>query len=89
MRDGLATSCAEPGYETAYGGKQHLPKSSAEELGFDYICEDERDELARACGRYVEQAHSRPFCLVASFINPHDICHLAINEFATKGSTCF
>jgi choline-sulfatase len=57
----------------------------ATDLGFEYICQDERDELAEVCANYLKQDHDKPFFLVASFINPHDICHLAISEFAEDG----
>ncbi len=74
------------GYETKYGGKVHLPcRTTAEEIGFDYICEDERDELAAVCADYIKQKHDKPFFLVASFINPHDICLLAMKKFADEG----
>ena len=70
------------GYDTAYGGKVHLPKMNAEDIGFDYICKNERDELARVCADYVKQPRENPFLLVASFINPHDICYMALRDFA-------
>jgi choline-sulfatase len=70
------------GYEVAYGGKQHLPQTNAEKLGFDYICKDERDELADVCAEFLRAKHGKPFLLVASFINPHDICYMGIREFA-------
>jgi choline-sulfatase len=76
----------DAGYETKFGGKVHLPcRTTAEEIGFDYICEDERDELADVCADYIKQKHDKPFFLVASFINPHDICLMAMKEFATEG----
>lgn len=72
----------DAGYEAAYGGKTHLPKGmSPAEMGFDYICADERDELAATCARYVSTIRDRPFFLVVSFINPHDICHMAIEAY--------
>ncbi len=72
----------EAGYETVYGGKEHLPKSRAVDHGFDYICGDERMGLAHACADYLRQNHDKPFLLVAHFINPHDICYMAIRAFA-------
>jgi choline-sulfatase len=81
VEGGLGWLLRDAGYDVAYAGKQHLPKLNAEALGFDYICEDERDELARVSADYVRQPHEQPFCLVASFINPHDICHMAIRDF--------
>lgn len=68
------------GYETAYGGKTHVP-GKIEDYGFDVITADSRDELAAACATFLKKRHDRPFLLVASFINPHDICYMAINDF--------
>jgi choline-sulfatase len=68
------------GYETAYGGKTHVPGNIAN-YGFDVITGDQRDELATACADFLKKPHDKPFLLVASFINPHDICYMAINDF--------
>ena len=71
----------EAGYDTAYAGKVHLPKgTTAEQIGFTYITSDERDECAEVCADYLLREHARPFFLVASFINPHDICYMAIRD---------
>jgi choline-sulfatase len=70
------------GYETAYGGKVHLPKMSVEDIGFDCISEDQRDGLADKCVDFIQKDHDKPFFLVASFINPHDICYMAIRDYA-------
>ena len=84
-RGGLGWLLREAGYETAYGGKVHLPKGlKPEDLGFDVISTDERDGLAEACAQYVARDHREPYCLVASFINPHDICYMTIRDFATS-----
>ena len=70
------------GYDAVYGGKVHLPGMRAEDAGFDYICRDERDNLAAACAEYINRERNNPFLLVASFINPHDICYMVIRDFA-------
>jgi len=69
------------GYETAYGGKVHLPMTPAA-MGFDYITRDERAGLADACAAFLRRQHPKPFLLVASFINPHDICYMAPHAHA-------
>jgi choline-sulfatase len=79
---GLGWLLREAGYDTAYGGKVHLPRMTPEDLGFDVITGDERDGLAEACASYIREDRERPFLLVASFINPHDICYMAIRDFA-------
>lgn len=70
------------GYETAYGGKVHVPKMNAVDLGWDYFCKDERDRLAIEAADFIRSDHDRPWACVASFINPHDICHHAIRAYA-------
>ena len=71
------------GYQTAYGGKTHFPLGlTPEDYGFETISRDDRDKLAGDCARFLARDHSKPFLLVASFINPHDICHMAIRDFA-------
>jgi choline-sulfatase len=80
QQQGLGWLLRDAGYEVAYGGKEHLPRMRATDLGFEYITDDERDELARVCADFVRRPHDRPFFLVASFINPHDICYMAIRD---------
>ncbi len=83
QKEALGWLIRSAGYETTYGGKVHMPDQiSAEQLGFNYICEDEKAELAEACAQYIKEDHNQPFFLVASFINPHDICHMAMDDFA-------
>jgi len=80
---GLGWLLRRAGYETVYGGKVHLPKkTSPEEMGFDVITSDERDGLAEVGADYLRRDHDGPFLLVASFINPHDICYMAIRDRA-------
>lgn len=71
------------GYRTAYGGKTHFPLGlTPEDFGFETISCDDRDGLAEDCVQFLCGDHADPFLLVASFINPHDICHMAIRDFA-------
>ena len=79
---GLGWTLKKGGYDAVFAGKQHLPKMRAEDLGFDVITHDERDELASVTSDFVRQPHEKPYFLVASFINPHDICYMAIREHA-------
>ncbi len=82
LQNGLGWLLREAGYETMYGGKVHLPKgTSPEQIGFEVYTKDERYELARAAAEYVRGEHDRPYFLVASFINPHDICYMGIRDF--------
>ncbi len=69
------------GYETVYGGKVHLPRQMGlAAIGFRNLTGNPRGKLADACVQFLKQPHAKPFLLVASFINPHDICYMAIND---------
>jgi len=68
------------GYDAAYGGKVHLP-FGIQPYGFRMITRDEREGLSEACAAFLRREHDHPFMLVASFINPHDICYLALNDY--------
>ncbi len=83
---GLGHLVRAAGYETAYGGKVHLPGLTPEELGFEYISQNQRDGLADACAAFLGQKRHKPFFLVTSFINPHDICFMAIRDHAATKS---
>jgi choline-sulfatase len=80
------------GYNTVYGGKIHLPgqkgvRGRVESYGFEYISTNDRegrDGLADVCAQFLSQKHDQPFLMVASFINPHDICYMAINAHRTR-----
>jgi len=82
---GLGTLLKQNGYDAVYGGKVNLPDMSAESLGFDYICADERDLLAETFADYIRKRDgNKPFAAVASFIDPHDICLMAVSDFADR-----
>lgn len=75
------------GYECAYGGKWHVPESRGvpNGLGFQKICDMNDHQLADRCIAFLEQDHQRPFLLVASFDNPHNICEWARNQLLPWG----
>lgn len=78
------------GYETVYGGKVHLPRKMKDirTLGYRLLTGNSRQELADLCADFLKGEHAKPFFLFASFINPHDICYMAINEFSrSKGGS--
>jgi arylsulfatase A-like enzyme len=63
------------GYDTFYGGKVHMCAQLAPlNAGYDEYFKDQRDELPAACVEFIERKREKPFFVVASFINPHDIC---------------
>ncbi len=70
-------------YETYYAGKWHLPRTYMAEIpGFDVLPGGIGGQgnvgdscVSRACEDFLwERSSSRPFLLVASFLQPHDIC---------------
>ncbi|MFQ5808182.1 MAG: sulfatase, partial [Armatimonadota bacterium] len=81
-RRSLGWILRDAGYETAYGGKVHLPgpMGKIEDCGFTNLTGDSRAPLADACATFLKARHDKPFLLVASFINPHDICYMAIRD---------
>lgn len=88
LENGLGRLLKKAGYEPVYGGKEHFPYMNAKQLGFDYICSDEREQLAEVCAEYINKYDKKqPFAMVASFINPHDICLMAISDFAESSET--
>jgi len=68
------------GYQTVYGGKWHLPKSFDDMTAFDKLIGgssqggDMDAPLAAARAKWLRGNPRDPFLMVASFMNPHDIC---------------
>ncbi len=73
------------GYRCAYAGKWHIPGATPEELGFTELCGRGDGEVPRGCIEFLNQDHEAPFLLVASFINPHDICQWARSQPLPQG----
>lgn len=78
---------ADGGYKTGYVGKWHLPVpvSKVSQHGFQYIqntrFQDFNDGATPSfCARFIKENAKQPFLLVASFLNPHDICEWARGE---------
>ena len=66
---------SDAGYDCAYGGKWHIPEASLPQgHGFRNICDFNDRELAGKCVEFINGPHARPFLLIASFDNPHNIC---------------
>ncbi|KIC04094.1 sulfatase [Flavobacterium sp. JRM] len=75
------------GYKTGYVGKWHLPVPTTKKSqhGFEYIentnFQDYNDAATPSfCARFIKENKNTPFLLVASFLNPHDICEWARDE---------
>ena len=73
-------------YECAYAGKWHLGGGSVTEgHGFAKISERGDDHIAERSADFLRQEHQKPFLLVASFVNPHDICQWARSQTLPLG----
>lgn len=79
----IAAFLKNAGYDLIYGGKEHLPKPLLPDtLGFTDISDNERLELAHTAAGFIKSTHEKPYYMVLSFINPHDICYMGIRDFA-------
>ena len=70
-------------YEAVYAGKWHLPRTYTSNIpgfkvihtgigGFGYLCDT---AMSRACEGFLRnRSKNKPFLMVASFMQPHDIC---------------
>ncbi|WP_209331816.1 sulfatase family protein [Lunatimonas salinarum] len=77
----------QAGYELVFGGKQHFPAPlHPESLGFQVLTEDGREELAARAAEFIQGNRSKPYFMMVSLINPHDICYMAIRDFADSVS---
>jgi arylsulfatase A-like enzyme len=84
----MGTYLRRAGYESAYAGKWHLPykENEVETHGFKILAGKVPDDrVAESAARYLRQKHDRPFLLVASFVNPHDICQYARGDPLPNG----
>jgi len=73
------------------------PRMRVRKLGYRNLTGNSRQGLADACAKFIKARHdpstrsassrragsgqAKPFFLFASFINPHDICYMAINAY--------
>jgi arylsulfatase A-like enzyme len=84
------------GYQTVYGGKWHLPKSFDGMTSFEKLIggsgqgKDMDAPLGGACTDWLRRKPQGPFLMVASFMNPHDVCqwireHPGAHEYAEIG----
>lgn len=76
----LGTYFRQAGYETAYFGKWHLcyGKNNTESHGFETLDTNQHDPTAAdKAVRWLGQKHEKPWLLVVSFLNPHNICEFA------------
>lgn len=75
------------GCECVYGGKWHVPETAIPNgHGFRSICCLDDAALPNRCREFLESPHDRPFFLVASFDNPHNICEWRCQQNLPWGS---
>ena len=86
FKNGLGELMQANGYDCVYGGKWHLPEISIPSgVGFENIANSGDDGLAESCVSYLEKEKKQPFFMVASFVNPHDICEYARGQRLPNG----
>lgn len=77
----LGNLLGKNGYDCAYAGKWHIPEASIpdEKFGFKKLHEHNDIGLAESCVKYLSERpkNDKPFFLVASLDNPHNICEYA------------
>jgi len=87
LETGLGWVMRAAGVTPLFGGKQHFPRPmTAEGIGFDDFEKDQRQPLAEKTASLLQQLSAKPreapFLLIANLINPHDICHMGLRDFA-------
>ena len=88
MREGIGHRIAAAGYECLYAGKWHVPEVNLPEsgTGFRRIAKMGDPTLAAACDEALgDYDGDKPLFLVASLLNPHEICEYGRNETLQYG----
>ncbi|MBM4149403.1 MAG: DUF4976 domain-containing protein [Lentisphaerae bacterium] len=78
VTNGMGNVFRRAGYRAFYNGKYHVT-ASHESMGFEKLVADKRIKGQSPVVQFLRQPQDKPFLLVASFENPHDICFMAIN----------
>ena len=90
----LGVVLSENGYDCVYGGKWHVPEGHMPEdndHGFRTISRVRGSRLVEPCTEYFKQhaqdtaSDRKPFFMVVSFNNPHDICQIGRNQVLPCG----
>lgn len=93
LKTSLGTVFTEAGYQTVYAGKMHLT-GAGEENGYENPSaygfvrhltphdHEGTEPTVEACAAFLNEPHDKPFLLVASLINPHDICYMPLLDWA-------
>jgi arylsulfatase A-like enzyme len=87
----MGTFFRNAGYATGYVGKWHIPIpiGNVAESGFEYTANIKNNgadaATPPAAAEFLARRHDRPFLLVASFVNPHNICEWARGQRLPDG----
>lgn len=79
----LGTYFRQAGFDTAYSGKWHLCYNPRDPGAHGFEIMDSRNKenydagVADGALQFLGRRHDKPFLLVASFLNPHNICEWA------------
>ena len=83
----ISAQLKRAGYHTAYGGKTHLPKQVYPEvLGFEVMSTGRKMDLSEDAVEFIKRKHDKPYYLVLSYINPHDICYFFRTDLGKKNA---
>lgn len=90
LKQSIGNVMGAAGYECLYAGKWHaatedvnLPK---EGTGFTKVSDMDDLILVDKCIPHLEKKREKPLFLVASFLNPHEICEYARFQFLPTGN---
>lgn len=89
MDRGLGHVFSEAGYRCMYAGKWHIPSVSIPKdgTGFEKLCNMDDRIVPDACDKALDSYHGeKPLMLVASFLDPHEICEFARYESLPYGN---
>lgn len=85
-RTTLGAYLKDSSYKLLFGGKEHLPEClTPANQHFIKFTDDERGGLAEKAAEIIRNNPAEPYFMVVSLINPHDICYMAIRDFADSG----
>ncbi|MDP2883402.1 MAG: sulfatase-like hydrolase/transferase [Ignavibacteria bacterium] len=88
----LGTYFREAGYDTGYLGKWHMPFPVKETSvhGFEYMDAIKNNgidaDIPSRATAFIQRKREKPFLLVTSFVNPHNICEWARDEELPDGA---
>jgi len=81
----ISAQLKKAGYHTAFGGKTHLPKQLYPDvLGFEVVSTGRKMDLSEDAVEFIKRKHDKPYYLVLSYINPHDICYFFRTDLGKK-----